>query len=336
MPRPSEAVPEGGTLARRSSPTLRVTIPLIIAAILCHDIASAGEPRTASGSILPERVNSTAANDMSSQRVTLTGCWTGDGRGNYGLSSTDSHSYKLIGNTAKLDDLGRYVQISGTLIESDREAYDWGSIKIETIKELPQPDAMPNPSISRRSNWRTYRSPAYGIDYLLPSSFPRWNYDTDDSEHFEPKLVGKADAVAKFEIPGDEWPGSNFTAGEFAIYAGSEIKSAATCYDLRPTDDVPSTELIHGIKYAHSEEADIPPEGFDYYYTFQNGLCYEIVFDLSYQRLGAMDLGCAVPIMDANSLIVSVLSGILFFPPQQPDLGKNARVQNRDIHRNYR
>jgi hypothetical protein len=256
------------------------------------------------------------AGGSKSQQITVVGC---SQKGiSWFLSSADSKEYKLTGNISELDehaDQQAHVQVSGTLIPSDDNVFPAGTIKVAAVKELLEPTAKLNPSIARSADWRKYTDQAYGIAYSVPAAFPLWR--SDYQQHFETKFVDKENVttLGRFEIPRDAWGNSNFVGGELAIYTNSKISKAAGCYELREpdADDDHSSELIYGVRYVHAQESSVPPEEFDFYHAFQNGRCYEIVFDFSFERLGAMDGGCMVPIMDPDSLVKPVLSEISYF-----------------------
>ncbi len=230
------------------------------------------------------------------------------------LSSANGKEYELTGNISKLD-AGRtsYVQVSGTWIPD-------GTIEVASVKELPEPRAKLSPAIAKTADWRKYSDKVHGIAYSVPVTFPTW--EAQDKQHFETGFVDKENVatLARFEIPRDAWGSSNFVAGELAVYANSKITNVSGCYPLQESEvDVEHSadELIRGVRFVHDQESSVPPEEFDYYHVFQNGRCYEIVFDFAFTRLGADDLGCMVPIIDPESLIKPVLSGISFFKPEQ-------------------
>jgi hypothetical protein len=250
-------------------------------------------------------------------QVTVVGCAHG-GNG-WSISSADSEEYELTGNISKLDeDAHHYVQVSGTWIPSDDKVFPDGTIEVASVKELPEPRAKLSPAIAKSADWRKYADKVHGIAYSIPVAFPPW--EAQDEQHFETGFVDKENVatLARFEIPRDAWGSSNFVGGELAVYANSKITNVSGCYPLQESEvDVEHSadELIRGVRFVHDQESSVPPEEFDYYHVFQNGRCYEIVFDFSFDRIGAEDLGCMVPIMDPESLIKPVLSGISFFEP---------------------
>lgn len=266
-----------------------------------------------------------------SNQITVVGCWS-DTNGSYVISGATenitqylrdlqtqgaaaSSSYTLAGETSKLDNLGPYVRISGTFIPNDKGYDSLGTIKVATVKELSVPDAKLSPSVSRTSTWRKYKNAAYGITYRVAGGFPSTN-----SSDSHPNFVGQrhAIALARFEIPAEAWTPSYFAGGSFAIYVAPGITSAATCHKFAPydPDDKSTSELTHGIRYAHLVESSIPPREIHYYSTFQNGRCYQIVLNFAFLRGGAEDLGCALPDMDPKSLIKPILEGISFSKPE--------------------
>jgi hypothetical protein len=263
----------------------------------------------------------------SGQQVTIVGC---SQKGiSWFLSSADSKEYKLTGNISKLDEgptegPTNYVQISGSWISSDDKVFPDGTIEVASVKELPEPTAKLSSAIAKTADWRKYADKVHGIAYSIPVAFPPW--EAQDAQHFETGFVDKENVatLARFEIPRDAWGSSNFVGGELAVYANPKITNVSGCYPLHESEvDVEHSadELIRGVRFVHDQESSVPPEEFDFYHVFQNGRCYEIVFDFAFDRIGANDLGCMIPIMDPESLIKPVLSGISFFKPGQ---SKNA------------
>jgi hypothetical protein len=264
-----------------------------------------------------------------SQQVTVVGC---SQKGiSWFLSSADSKEYKLTGNIFKLDEGPTgYVQVSGTLIPSEDKVFPDGAIEVASVKELPGPSAKLSPAIAKSADWRKYTDKVHGIAYSIPVAFPPW--DSQNEQDFETGFVDKGNVttLARFEIPRDAWGSSNFVGGELAVYANFKITNVSGCYPLQESevdDERSADELIRGVRFVHDQESSVPPEEFDFYHVFQNGRCYEIVFDFSFDRIGANDLGCMVPIMDPESLIKPVLSGISFFEPEQskPAVRKSSR-----------
>ena len=258
-----------------------------------------------------------------SEQVTVVGC---SHKGiSWFLSSANGKEYELTGNISKLDqEPPGFVQVSGTWIPSDDKVFPDGTIEVASVKELPEPTAKLSSAIAKTADWRKYADKVHGIAYSIPVAFPPW--ESQDVQHFETGFVDKENVatLARFEIPRDAWGNSNFVAGELAIYANPKITNVSGCYPLQESEvDVEHSadELIRGVRFVHDQESSVPPEEFDFYHVFQNGRCYEIVFDFSFDRIGANDLGCMVPIMDPKSLIKPVLSGISFFKPGQ---SKNA------------
>ena len=253
-----------------------------------------------------------------SQQVTVVGC---SQKGiSWFLTSADSKEYELTGNISKLDedaDQQAYVQVSGTVLPD-------GTIEVASVKELPEPTAKLSSAIAKTADWRKYADKVHGIAYSIPVAFPPW--EAQDAQHFETGFVDKENVatLARFEIPRDAWGNSNFVGGELAVYANTKITNVSGCYPLQESEvdlEHSADELIRGVRFVHDQESSVPPEEFDFYHVFQNGRCYEIVFDFAFDRIGANDLGCMIPIMDPESLIKPVLSGISFFKPGQ---SKNA------------
>jgi hypothetical protein len=260
-------------------------------------------------------------------QVTVVGCWNeNEVDESYGLSTIESFPeyfrevqsggggasadfYGLSGDISRLDHLGRYVRVSGTLQPDS-------TIKVESVRALSVPKAKLNPSIRRTSSWRKYRDSANGVAYSLPDAFPRTRQSYTPPG---PNFPGHTNAatLAGFDIPNDAWRASDFAGGSFAIYVTSEITSAANCYKFGPpgSDEEVSSESIHGVRYSHLLESSIPPEEIDFYHAFENGRCYEIAMDFGFYRTGGYDLGCAIPVMDPNSLTKLVLPQISFFKP---------------------
>ncbi len=226
-----------------------------------------------------------------SHRITLVGCWGGGGE-SYGLSAVESlseyfrevHSrggasadtYRLTGDISRLDHLGPYVRISGTLQPDDKGNDRVRTIKVESVTVLSVPDATLNRSISRTSSRRKYRDSANGVAYSPPDAFPR---TSSCCRLRGPNFAGHTNAatLAGFEIPNDAWGPSVFAGGTFAIYVAPEITNAANCYKFGQSypDDQLLSESIHGVRYARLLQSDSPPEETDFYHAFENGRCYE-------------------------------------------------------------
>jgi hypothetical protein len=155
---------------------------------------------------------------------------------------------------------------------------------------------------------------------VLPTPFPTHS-------HVRDKVTCRQDRIFPGTQTRRHWQASIFLmtrggplispAVAFAIYVTSEITSAANCYKFGPpgSDEEVSSESIHGVRYSHLRESSIPPEEIDFYHAFENGRCYEIAMDFGFYRTGGYDLGCAIPVMDPNSLTKLVLPQISFFKP---------------------
>jgi hypothetical protein len=249
-------------------------------------------------------------------KVTVIGCPQREDAG-WSVTTFDGRMYFLEGDPSKLDQLDTYgpERISGTQSpEGDR-------IVVASFKKLSRRTAKPSAEVGEPSKWRRYSDPTHRISYSLPSAFPKGK--SSDVRLGEPGFVDNknAVAVANFDIPKDAWEESDFVGGRFLVYIAPAIMAAAECYqiDLPDPDEKPKSVLIHGVRYIHASESEgVPPEGWDYYRTFQHGRCYEIVFDLSFARFMGMDPFdiCMLPTMDSDSLIKAVMSEISFTEPR--------------------
>ena len=278
-----------------------------------------------------DAVSGSTSRAASNDQITVVGCWSKVDE-SYGLfavkriteyvrwvhsgGGAPSHSYRLTGDTSKLDDLGPFVRISGTLLPGKGNDPD-DTIKVKTVTELSVPNATLNPSIGRTSSWRKYRDSANGVAYSLPDALPNITEQCCLSQG--PNFVGHANPakLGVFQIPNDAWGASDFAGGSIAIYVTPEITNAANCFKFGQSDpdDEVSSESIHGVRYSHLLQLDGPPEEYDFYHAFENGRCYEIALDFAFYRMGGFDLGCAFASMDPKDLIKLVLPRISFFKP---------------------
>ena len=255
---------------------------------------------------------------------TLTGCLSG-GRDGFSLTVDRDRWYRLTGNTS---DLARYVykQIS---VEGEEDVSTQlrpgdtrRSFKVIRFKAFETPKPSLSPSFTKSSSWHSETNPEYGIEFTHPDALSR--ISASESRALQANFVADQNiaTVARFSIPREIYPNTNFVGGLFAMFVNPEIRNSQSCSEFG--NYVPrfrSSYRAGNILYSTMKGVSISTGSADeyrYFHTFQNGLCYELAFDLVEISTGNYDLGCTIPVIreeDELNLIEPLLSRVAFVRP---------------------
>jgi hypothetical protein len=269
-------------------------------------------------------------------RIKVEGCLA---KGNQGLyfSNYSGKNYDLIGDDSLLSEHaswtpGTNVCIQGTL------SSDASVINVTGISDLPIRVVTLNPAIGPPSQWRQHTNKTYGLSFKLPESFPVTNGDGDyryNDQYVQPNfpVEGGAITLVKFTIGGDAFitpalpqcdKGTNFFDGRFDIFVNPEITNSGSCYQFGHSDPkYTGSQTFNGREFSETTEASIGTGHYyhyDYYNTFQNGLCYEFVFSDYSSAINPDDpCSCTVPKVEGrDALVHTILSQLYFSKPEAP------------------
>jgi len=270
--------------------------------------------------------SSFAQRDARGSQVTVVGCLTNTPTGLY-LFATDDKSYLLTGDAAELGKFRNVpgVTVQGAPIGPPQSQPGTGGVytefRVDTIKQLDIRKTL-STSFLDFSNWRTETNPGYGIRFSHPANFAATSGEPEIG--LGPNLVANDDteALGGFEITADTYAGTTFTGGYFAAFANPKIGNRESCLQFRDSDPrFSSSQVIGDIPYSETElysDGMGHGDGYHYFHTFQSGVCYELVIELS-QLFGADDLACTRPTLtqqDDQKLIQPLMESVSFLPPR--------------------
>ncbi|HMH78708.1 MAG TPA: hypothetical protein VK514_00715 [Candidatus Acidoferrum sp.] len=234
----------------------------------------------------------------------------------------------LTGNTAGLE---RYVDRELTLEGSKGEAIriegyfdpiqSFKVSRIIKVFEKAEPELAV--AFTERTAWRVETNKKYGVKFAHPESMsanaepipiPQSNFVTPkDSE-----------IVSSFEIPSTTYTNANLRTGFFRIFVNRNVRSRGSCRqfgELEPSEQAASPYVVGKLQYVRAEGADLGMGSsiiHDYFHIFQNGLCYEVAFELNEYDAKNAVTGCNVPLLTAKdnwNLIKLLIESVSFFRP---------------------
>ena len=268
--------------------------------------------------------------------ITTVGCI-----GNNNYFFTDSSEYTLVGNDDEIAHHGGdWVRVRGKPIPQT----DLGppNLQVLSISSVSQSQA-PALDVALRdpTSWQNYSSDSQGVRLAFPKEFEPVTFHNDGEFYLHPGFVknGHVVDVHRSEIPTTIYatqpysgkkptrlqlenpPSTDFHGGAFAVYANPQITDAATCKQFNPDlgDGKIWSRRIHGINYTALNTYDNAAgsgEEFDTFHTFQNGRCFEVDFQIGFNRSGGIDITCAIEDADGDALETLLLSKISFFQPK--------------------
>ena len=269
--------------------------------------------------------------DRSSQKeskITLRGCLAGTPARLYFATTAADGSFILTGHTSGLEKfIGREVSLEGRRgdpIPVDGFFEPFPSFEVDRIVEVIE-NRVPSlsPSFSNSSAWHAEKNKTYGVQFAHPDSMFA---DPALDPNLEPNFVVEKDTetVSNFTIPGGAYAGANLRGGSFTIFVNRNITNPLTCRQFGRSDPqgLGTAPLVAGkIEYTQMETAGAAMGTWDseyYFHIFENGLCYELAFELVEYNAHNADTGCNIPLLsrqDNLNLIKPLLASVSFFPP---------------------
>lgn len=263
----------------------------------------------------------TCAFAQANRNIVLSGCLSGGPRA-YVLAATDTGQvYALTGNTAALAQyVEREISVAGNLNRPTQLSPSFHVLGLKRVFDRPQPTL--NASFGDSSHWQQESSPEYGIEFAHP---PRWTSVPDlESSMLQPNFAANQSVIVigSFPIPIDLYPGSNFVGGTFGLFVNPAITNPQSCSEFGDGDPrLRSARLAHTIQYTvFKSRGGAMGTNYlhQYLHTFQNGLCYEIGFELAEVNTANYDAGCTIPAIsesDESKIIDPLLAAISFRRP---------------------
>jgi hypothetical protein len=268
------------------------------------------------------------------QKAKLKGCVYG-GPDQFFLATDESaQSFALTGKTSALEkfrDKEITVEGDGTgpPIPVDGYFEPFPSFQVNRIVGVsPQREPSLSASFSNISAWRAERNEKYGVEFAHPESMIS---APDHSPTPEPNFVTgeNVQALSTFTIPRDTYSDANLLAGSFSIFVNGNIRNAESCREFGSAgpQELPVSPLMVGkLEYAAMEGGGAAAGTWysDYYFhIFQNGMCYEVAFELVEYNAHNATTACNVPLLsqkDNMNLINPLLAKVSFFQPTVPSL----------------
>jgi hypothetical protein len=165
---------------------------------------------------------------------------------------------------------------------------------------------------------QVFTSSMYGVRFVYPASY---NFEPKRYANYsEPDFANQEEAVVfgTVEIPSAVYPGTNFEGGELAVSVSPAITNRAAC-DQFASGEPDSTVTIHGILYSVSNRGTAGMghyQNYEILHTYQNGFCYEFMFEMeTYNQGNLEDPSTVREFDDAPKIQTTLLSGISFSRP---------------------
>jgi len=266
-----------------------------------------------------------------SAETTHTGCLSSNSNVFLLATTTDEGSFVLTGNTTGLEKyVGRELTLEGT--RGDDVSVDWDSDPVPSfvvsgivevsVTPIPKLDA----SFADKASWQTERDRQYGVKFAHPATM---DMDESSSSVTNSNFVTQegAEVVAGLDIPRTAYANTNFAGGSFTIYVNPKVTNRESCMGFGQIGSdwgSPEPYTAGALTYTKYEWGNAGMGSWDddyQFHTFQNGLCYEIAFELGEFNPRNVDTGCAIPRLsrqDHFNLIKPLIAGVSFFRPATP------------------
>jgi len=180
-----------------------------------------------------------------------------------------------------------------------------------------------DPSFASTASWQTEGNNKYGVKFAHPSSMNVVeSAETTAGSNFAAQEG--AEVVANLSIPGTAYANANLLGGAFTIYVNRQVTNSGSCMQfgqLWSQEEAALSYTVGNLAYAKAERGSAAAGTWysDYqFHTFQNGLCYELAFELVEYSAHTADTGCNIPLLspeDNLKLINPMVASVSYFPP---------------------
>jgi hypothetical protein len=275
-----------------------------------------------------ESPSTSPAQSHASAKTTLKGCLSSGPNGFQLATASAEGWFVLTGKTAGLEKyVDRELTLEGTRgddIPIEGFFKPFPSFVVSKIVELSD-RLIPklDPSFANTASWQTERNSQYGVKIPHPLTMNVVeSAETTAGSNFATQ--DGAEIVANLGIPGTSFSSGNLLGGSFTIYVNRQVKNRESCMQfgqLWSQDEPLKSYTVGNLIYAEAERGSAAMGTWysDYHFhTFQNGLCYELAFELVEFNAHNADTGCNTPLLspeDNFSLIKPLIGTVSFFSP---------------------
>jgi hypothetical protein len=280
---------------------------------------------------------------QASSEVDIVGCLTRQS-GKLKLTDEDGNVYYLIGQTAGLkSQIGDELDITGIqehppapLMEHSLPETTLRVTNVETV--LHKNPAGVRPVLAGTDTWETYTDHKNGVRFRYPKTFEHGEGpDSHAGSNFVDQNDDAAYSFESISVPKKTYPNSNFFGGSFTAAVNPNIRGEGTCGQFSsfwPKRTFART--IRGVKYVQTVSGSVAAgtgSSLYYFHTFQNGSCYEFVFDFVEATGTGIMLTCSLQwVSERNefALMDALLSQVTFLTPEfKTAVGENSAHHSR-------
>jgi hypothetical protein len=261
-------------------------------------------------------------------KITLKGCLGGNAD-RYNFAAVGAHGpFILTGHTSGLEKyIDREMILEGRRgdpipVEGFFEPFP--SFEVARIVEVIDKRVPTlSPSFSNTSRWHSEINRMYGVKLAHPDSMDAMQ--TSESPLVSNFVTEKGvTSVTSFGIPGEVYSDANFRGGFFSISVNRNVTNQLSCSQFgisSPQEPQSSQYVVGELRYSQMDRGSAAMGtwyGDYYFHIFQNGLCYELAFQLVTYSARTADTGCNVPLLsqeDELELIKPLIASVSFFRP---------------------
>lgn len=297
-------------------PLQRPAAPCLRRALTCF-----GTVLLVSGMVIAQIANPASPRESPSNPAveTIVGCLNG-GPTEFQLTDAEGYAYNLQGRIWDLQKYaGEEISVRGTPHGPKDTSPAFTVASVQQVFKAPEPKL--SASVTSASNWHVQKNTKYGVQFALPS-FPGEGAPGDGSDSTNFVAEHGAVTLSSVTIPREIYPDTNFVGGSFLFSVNPEITNRESCEKFGHSDArFLSSRTLGGIRYEELTEGDAAAGTYydDYYFhALQNGMCYEIAFQLGGYNTANQNLGCRVPIVGEErelDVIKAFASRVSYFPP---------------------
>ena len=261
-------------------------------------------------------------------RITVEGCLTEWSEEKFSFSNYSGKSYDLIGDHSLLNKHaswmpGENVCVQGTVSSDDSD------INVTSIRNLPKRVArliLPLALLHNGANTRT--SPTVSVSdcrnrsRLLRTTICGPQFSGREWRGQFGVLCDRGPSFVSHHVPECDKDTDSYDGGRFAIFVNPLVTNQGACNQFGQSDpERHAWRTFHGMKFSETSESSAGMGqyyDYDYYHTFQNGLCYEFVFSDHGSAVNPYDpCACAYPEVPGTDRLAQTILSQLSFPEPQ-------------------